>query len=439
MNRFFRTAYASTLTCLCLTLFGVLVSGVKMPFPAFSCLYFGLLLFLLPGASHKLAGKERLFYLIGTVTAFLGFVPLALRHCPPIHWVIHLLGIAAAALYLKILRHRTTHGIFLAKFEFTTVVLLAVIGLVWLGILTGIYQGGDAAARSRAMNLAVSCIVPYSIVMLASGVLLLRGLRAQPGTIDEQAFNRRQLRDTIIFAVLVTLIFAVDPFVYVKQVLYFLLNDVLKPGARYLVQLLNLLLRTVSVEKDPAGETLPTEEAADPEPVPTLAPGEAQGEHYFIEAKDLTLTIAYIFIAIAVLALLYLLAVQIRKLVRTLRERSRSRGSGYPNEIRESIPAKEETDREARPKRRSSDPRERIRWLYGDFLRHLHKVRVRFRRTDTCGEIERRAEDNAAAGPETLSGLTALYEEARYRLEDAPTEADVQAMKEFVDKVKKRA
>ena len=61
MNRFFRTAYATTLVYLLLTLFAVLIARVGMPFPAFSCLYFGLLLCLLPGALPHLNGKERLF------------------------------------------------------------------------------------------------------------------------------------------------------------------------------------------------------------------------------------------------------------------------------------------------------------------------------------------------------------------------------------------
>ena len=44
MNRFFRTAYATTLVYLLLTLVAVLIARVGMPFLAFSCLYFGLLL-----------------------------------------------------------------------------------------------------------------------------------------------------------------------------------------------------------------------------------------------------------------------------------------------------------------------------------------------------------------------------------------------------------
>ena len=438
MNRFFRTAYATTFVYLCLTLSGVLISGAGMPFPAFSFLYFGLLMCLLPGVSPKLAGKERLFYGLGALTALLGFLPIALWHCPPIHWFIHLLGIAAAAVFLSVLRHRTTHGIFMAKYEFSVILLLVVIGMVCLGMVTFIYGDGQASERAALLKLALSNIVPYAVVLLASGVLLLRGLRAQPG-MDEQTFNRRQLRDTLIFAVIVTLVFAVDPFVYLKQAVYFLVTEVLRPGARGLVQLLSLLLKVLSRPKQPSEETMPIEETMEDGQIPVLEPAEADTEHFHFTGDDLTRAIAYVCVAAAALALLCFLAVQIRKMIRNLLERSRNRGSGYPNETREALPPEEGSKRKKKPKKRSSDPRERMRWLYGEFLRHLNKLRVRFAGSNTCGEIERRAEENAAAGPETLSGLTALYEEARYRLEDAPTEADVQAMKEFVDKVKKRA
>ena len=217
MNRFFRTAYSTTLVYLCLTFFVVLFTRIRMPFPAFSCIYFGLLISLLPVVSRRLAGKDRLFYVIGALAAVLGFLPLKLWNCPTAHWVIHLLGIAAAAVFLSVLRYRTTHSDFMAKYSFTAVMLLVLIALVYLSMVTSVYRDGKAAERSEALNLAMNNIVPYAIVLLVTGVLLLRGLRAQEGIVDEHAFNRRQLRDTLIFAVLVTLVFVADPFLYLKK------------------------------------------------------------------------------------------------------------------------------------------------------------------------------------------------------------------------------
>ena len=345
MNRFFRTVYSATLVYLCLALFGVLITGIRMPFPAFSCLYFGLLLFLLPGISQRLIGKERLCHVIGAVTAVLGFLPIAFLHCPMIHWLIHLLGIAAAGVFLSSLRHATTHSFFMANFRFSVASLLILIGFVCLVMLTDIRQDGRAPVRSEAVNLAVSSVVPWAIVLLASGVLLLRGLRAQPGSADEQAFNRRQLRDTLIFAILVTLVFAADPFVWLEKALFFLFSEVLRPSARFLAGYLYSFLRLISFWKEPAEDPLTTEETVEQRPVPTAEPAEVETEHYLVEGNDLSLTLAYIFTAAAVLILLYILALQILKLVRNLRERSRSRGSGYPSETRETLPAKEEKGR----------------------------------------------------------------------------------------------
>ena len=437
MNRFFRTAYATTLVYLCLTLSGVLITGVGMPFPAFSCLYFGLLLFLLPGMSQKLIGKERLFDVIGAVTAVLGFLPIALGRCPMIHWLIHLFGIAAAAVFLSILRHKTTHRLFLAKFEFTVISLCILIGLVCLAVRTVVYRNGQAAVRYAALRLAMNGIVPYAIVLLASGVLFLRGLRAQPGrAIDEQTFNRRQLRDTLIFAILVTLVFAADPFTYLGKAVSFLMNEALRPSFRFLFRLLFSLLRSMSFWNRPTEDSPSAEQTADLNPAPAAEFAEVQTEQSFIEENDMAPIFDFVCLAAWMLILLVILASQILKLARILRNRSRDRGSGYPNETCEMLPVKDGMRREGKPKKRNGDPRERIRFLYGEFLRCLHKRRVEFDQTNTCGEIQHAAEERSIADPSTLSDLTAHYEKARYRMEEMPTEAEAHAMGDLLDRIK---
>ena len=436
MNRFFRTVFSTTIVYLCLTLFGVLITREGIPFLAFSCLYFGLLLFLLPGISQRLAGKERLFEGIGALTAVLGFVPIALMRCPMLHWLIHLAGIAAAAAFLSILRHATTHGIFKAKFEFTVAALAIFIGLVYLVMRTVLYQRGQPTARYEAVSLAMNGVVPYAIVLLATGVLLLRGLRAQPGRVNEQAFNRRQLRDTLIFFLLVTIIFAVDPFVWLGNALFFLLNEVLRPAFRFLAQLFVTVVRSITLWKQPTEDPQPTEDAGGPRPMQAAEQAEAEAAQS-MEEYDSQLPIDYIVLAVVVLILLYILAVQISKLAGNLRKRSRNLGSGYPNETCETLPMQDGTGRQGKPKKRARDPRERIRYLYGDFLRFLHQRRVRIGQSDTCDEIRHAAEKRAVAQPSTLSDLTALYEKARYRMQEAPTEADARGMKDLLDRIKK--
>ncbi len=438
MNRFFRTAYYTTLFYLCLAFFGTLISSVGMPFLAFSCLYFGLLFCLLPGMLRKLSGKEALFYVLGALTAALGFLPIALWHGTILHWLIHLFGIAGTAVFLRALRYRTTHSVFMDEYRLTLVLLLILIGFGCLFTMTGIYQDGQAAVRSETLRQAINGAVPYAIILLVSGTLLLRGLRAQLGIADEQAFNRRQLRDVLIFAVLVTLVFAVDPFVHLKNALSFLLDEVLRPSVRALRQLLASFLSLLPRWEAPSAVTPTPEETVDLGTMPLTELAETEAEHYDIEANDLEHSLTYIYIAIVALVLLYILVLQIARLIRNLKEHSGNRGGGYPNETCEKIPMKEETGREGKPRRRSRDPRERIRYLYGEYLRCLKKRRVQFSDTDTCGEIRQHAEERSVAELSELSDLTVCYEKARYRLTETPTEADAERMEELLDGIKKR-
>ncbi len=439
MNRFFRTAYAMTLAYLFATILAVLITGVKVPFAAFSCLYFGLLIALLPAASQKLSGKEPLFGCIGAAVALLGFLPIVLRHCPLLHYFVHAIGIACAAVFCSVLRHRTTHDDFEAKYKFTIITVLIMIGFIYLGLLSGIYESGMVTASRENMRLAMNCIVPIAIVLLVTGVLLLRGLRAQDGTIDERTFNLRQLRDTLIFAALVTLIFAVDPFPFLKKAAVFLFKDVLRPAASFLARMLAALLQMMSCAR-PEAERAPETPAptADPEAPPVAQLAETQPEHYKIDGKDLSLTISYIFLAAAAVVLLVILALQIKKLVKRLRDRSKNRGRGYPHEKRETISVKNEAhSRGKQPKKRGGTPRERMRYLYAEFLHYLRRVPIRFADTNTCREIEARAKSGLLADSSDLSDFSGLYEQARYREEDVPTEDDERRMKTLLGRIKK--
>ena len=437
MNRFLRTAYASTLAYLCLALLPALITGVAMPFAAFSCLYFGLLLTLLPAASKKLAGKEPLFTLLGAVVALFGFALLAILHCPLLHYFVHLAGILFAVAFLFLLRHRTTHADFKAKYQFIAVLVLIVIGFIYLSLLAGVDRNGDVPVQSENVRLAVNGIVPFAITLLMTGVLLLRGLRAQAGVVDERAFNLRQLRDTLIYAALVTVVFLIDPFVYLKKAVGFLLNDVLRPVASFLARLLSEFLYLISCTRPEAGTPMPTPvPTADPNQLPVTKPVEVTPEHYYLEGDKLTLTLSYIFVAITALILLAILAFQIRKLIKRLRGGSKNRGRGYPHETREALSPETAEVGARRPRKRSEDPRERIRYLYAEFLRFLSKAPIRIRRTDTCGEIERRAEKGLNTDPSNLSDLTELYEKARYRQNDAPTADEAARMKTLLARIR---
>ena len=441
MNRFFRTAYAATLVYLCLAFSVALITGIGMPFPAFSCLYFGLMLFLMPGISYSPAGQRPLFYLIGAVTAFSGFLPIAIARCPLVHWLIHLAGIGAAAAFLLTLRHRTTHALFLKRFRLISVLIFILIGAVCVTLRMDIFRAGEASERYAAVSLAANGAVPYAIVLLTTGVLLLRGLRAQPGRmIDERIFNRRQLRDTFVFAVLVTLVFAADPFVYLEEALSFLREEAIRPFLRSLARLLALLLPSLSSGKLPEKQSVSSGEGTGLRPVPKSEFVEVQEGIAYRESDpplSVDRDIMTAAMALIVLFILAVLALLIRKLIKKPRKRGRDRGSGYPRETYEDLPSKEGKGREGRPKKRNGDPRERIRYLYGEFLRCLRARRVRFGETNTCGEIRQAAKPRSAAARSALSELTALYEAARYRMREAPSTADADEMRDLLDRIKK--
>ena len=441
MNRFFRTAYATALAYLVLTLFAVLITAERMPFSAFSCLYFGLFLALLPGAAPKLEGREPLFLALGGMTAILGFLPLVLFQSPLLFYALHAVGITLAALFLVLLRHRTTHADFKAKYHFTVILLLLVIGFVYLALLAGVDKSGLISSFNHGtVQLAVNTIVPMTITLLVTGVLLLRGLRAQEGVVDEKAFNRRQIRDTLIFAAVVSVLFAVDPFPYLKQGLFAFVNHVIRPAAGALARGFAWLLNLISCTPVPIEEMQPTPEPTlDPEGPPLVPMAETEPERYYIdEGPDLTMTLAYIFLGIAAAALLAILTVQIVKLIRKLKNRGKKRGRGYPHEEREKLQPEEEPGAEKKPKKRSEDPRERMRYLYGEFLRHLRRIPVPFERSSTCGEIRRNAQKWLRADPDDVSGFTDLYEQARYREKEDPTDADAHRMKTLLGRIRKK-
>lgn len=439
MNRFFRTAYAATLAYLCMTLFAVLITGVNMPFPAFSCLYIGLLLALLPEISPKQAGREPLFILIGAAAALLGFLPIMLLHCPLTHYVVHLAGIAFAAAFCPLLRHRTTHSDFQAKYKFTVVLLLILIGFIILALLSGIGESGIVLIQSENVRLAINGVVPLAIVLLVTGVLLLRGLRAQEGVVDEKAFNRRQLRDTLLFAAIVTAVFFVDPFFYLKKAAAFLFTEAVRPAAFFLARMLSALLNLMACARPETEQAAPTPPpTSDPKEMPIAQLAETKPERYWIEGKDLSLVISYIFLAVAAVVLLVILALQIRKLIKSLRKRSKNRGRGYPHETRETIPAAAVARRRDKPKMRSEDPRERMRYLYAEFLRYLRRIPIRFGEANTCREIEKRAKNGLYVGSADLSDFSDLYEKARYRQKDKPTDTEARRMKKLLDRIKKR-
>lgn len=440
MNRFFRTAYATTLVYLFLSLIAALATGIGVPFLSFLCLYFGLLVALLPHAMPKQQGREALMAVLGVLLALLGFLPILLNGGRAIHCIVHGLGMLAAAVFFRLLRYRTTHNDFIAKFRFTLVVLLVLIAGLYLSLLLGtaedIFQ-----VRKEHVSRALDHLAPLVILLLMTGVLLLRGLRGLQGTMDEKTFNRRQLRDLLIYGSLVSVLFLVDPFRYLSRGLSFLWEDVVRPAMRFLAWAFERLLELLA-NKEPKFAPPTPEATPDPAdyylPLPAETVMEQEPTQYKIDdAGEETLyrTILYIFLAALAAVLLAILVVEARKLLRRLRDRGTS-GRGYPHEIRESLDRADGAGKAERPKKRGADPRIRIRYLYGQFLRYLRRVPIRIEPADTCGKIQEHTKKALRVSDRDLAAFTALYEQARYHDGAAPTEQDAARMKKLLDKLK---
>ncbi|MBO4384897.1 MAG: hypothetical protein J5854_05710 [Clostridia bacterium] len=441
MNRFFRTAFSTSLVYLVLALIAALITGKGVPLPAFTCLYFGLLIMLLPYAMPKLAGREALFALLGVLAALAGCLFLLLFRCAVAHYLAHLMGMLAAALFMSTLKHRTTHDDFAAKFRFAVIAMIALIASVYFSILIGITEEIMLPAETERVRKAFDSIIPIAIITLMTGVLLLRGLRGMQGSVNEKAFNRRQLRDVVIYASAVTAVFVVSP--YFHDVLVWLMNKVVRPAFRWILWAINRLLDLMANKKPLFDDTKPELTPVPDEdlmPLPTNMVTELEPESYKIdEAAETGLykTLVYIMIGIAAAVLIVILVIELRKLIKKLRDRGGSRGRGYPNEIREALDDEDEKDRADKPKKRSPDPRVRIRWLYAEFLRFLRRVPVRIKPSDTCGNINDRTKKALRVNRGDLSEFRDIYEQARYNMTEAPTDRDAARMKTLLDSLKK--
>lgn len=381
MTRFFRTAFAVSLASLILTLISVVATGVHMPFAVFSCLLFGLLLFLLPEAVSKLESKKTLFALLGAGVALLGFLPLLILRCPVFHYVAHGLSILAAAIFLASLRHNTTHNNFKARFVFITVILICLLTYFVVSATTmrrfanSVYS--QPVLDPESLKLALNDIIPLAIVLLASGVLCLRGLRAQNGAVDSKSYQRRQLRDALIFTVSVSVIFLILPLL--KPVWTLFAEKVLAPIGRLFASLLERIVskamesNALSQFNEAVASAKPTQAPSQAAPIATPSPssGAIFENHTPPPAEIRQGTYLYTLIAFLIIAIVITLAaIILMKALRRFKKHERS----YPNESREELPETDEPKKEKKLAKHSADPRRRMRYLYADFLKQLKKV-----------------------------------------------------------------
>lgn len=439
MNRFLHTAYFTSYTYLVLVLFAVILTGVDMPLLPYLCLLSGVLLIRLPVAFDRFAGKQAAFAAFGVLAVLLGMLPLFLYACPTVHFIAYGLSAAAGVLLCAVLQKKTNYTNFLSVLRISLSVLGSVIVLAFLVVIPLLHDERVLPFGWDRILIAVNSAVPVAITLLLIGILLLRQLRSEQGGMDAKTVNRRQMRDLSVFGAVVGAVFVIHMFVHLRSAFDVLYNKVILPLLKWIVW---LFAETIGRIKRPEKLTPPPENVQYGEPTmdPDLLMPEETNEtaNPALQLNDISAIykiVLGIFITVAVVVLIILIISGIRKYLERYRGRKIVRG--YPNETVEQITEEEPAQqKEEPPKKHSEDPRMRMRYQYGEFLRYLRKKSVAVKRTDTCGAIKEQADAGLCAASKDLDGFTQLYEKARYQQSAAVTDADASQMKSLFDRIK---
>lgn len=442
MNRLLRTVYSVSYVYLPLTLIAVVVTGVDMPLLSYLCLLSGVLLALLPAVFERLANRKAAFAALGALAALLGFLPILLQACLLMQIIAYGLGVAAGVVFCALRHSQTSRVWFLHTFRISLGLMVTAIFVLLVVVIPLLHDNGVTSLDRTRIRLALDNIIPVMILLLSTGVLLLRQLRSEQGGLDPQIIKRRQMRDLSVFGTLVGATFVIHLFVHLRNVFSHLYDRVLYPMLVRLAGLLTDLFKQKSAMSDlfpayqqpyemPDASIFPTA----PDPTPAGEPSDiASFDPMLLDREVVYKVLLGIFIASAVLVFGVLIAGAVRRFLE--RYRGRKDVPGYPNETVEQIPEEEPEQKEEPPRKHSDDPRERMRYQYGEFLRCLRKTTVTVERTNTCGEIRRNADAKLRVEPETLNEFTDLYEKARYRQREAVTDGDAHRMKTLLGKIK---
>ncbi len=427
MNRFFRAAFAAALVYLTLGFAAALITGTAQPMLSFLCLYTGLLVAFLPDIISRQEKRSTLFMLFGAAIALFGF--LFVLRLSWLHAAVHAIGIAAAVYFALTLRHNITYHSFKARFGFALIALA--LAFVMVNAFNSVFSENEIQDL-KYLKLAVSSEIPVLIVLLITGVLLLRLLRGQKGEVDKKAFNRRQLRDTLMLIGASILLFVINPLRYIKLIR----DNVLSPFLRRLGEWLLLLFRHRRVYKEEI-TVLPTQ-IVEHAPLPTAPPEvDWNMEAAPVYEKD-TKPLVILFLVTVGIVSLVILIIAARKLLRKLKDKERGHGEGYPRVVTRKMPSEDEDQKKDRPSRFSRDPRKRMRYTYKEYLRHLRSLNVPIRAADTCTEINEASYERLSIKEKQVSTdeLTDLYKLARYRMEHEPTKSDADRMRQLFNEIK---
>lgn len=433
MNRFLRVSFIVGMAYTLAGLFVGSITGVMYPFGCYAMMWLGTLVFMLGTIVPKLNRYDALFKPLGGVIEALGFIFIIINKCAPIYYVFHAVMLVGSVLLAVFLKYNTIHRDFAAKFKFSVIAMLLIFCL--MGLLTG---GSENVFFNMDFTVAAMInSIPSFIISIVMGILLLRGLRASVGIVDETEFNKRQLRDTVMFfggCVLVIVTGLPRLIVRLAELISStLINPLLLQFEKLMYNFVELL-----VNKNPPNVSgnqnivQPTPNGVDITPMPT--PGLTQSvtaEHVEDKSDEMVKILLILFAIILGAIILY---VVISKL---FKRGKRVVSFGYPYEESETI----EDDAKMREKpvsRHSRLPRQKIRYYYYSFLKHIHRKGGEFRRSDTCEQVSDIAEGLVKGRTQELKEFSGVYRKARYNFSEEPTSEDAKRAKQLLDSLSKQ-
>ncbi len=276
---------------------------------------------------------------------------------------------------------------------------------------------------------ALTAAIPYLLVFLSSGVMMLQALRYRSATESRKQFELFQIGQTILFFIAsftLTAAGILDKLFYgVIQPVWNMVSSLAVGVFRELMAVLNKTVPDINIDlsfdKEGYEEALneAKEEAAEKfvEGVPF---GGAAGQ-----AKENVKEVDYtgLFVALVIIAGIIILAVLLSN--RGIRARKASLA------VESEELSEEDGGKEERPKKHSPNPVVVIRYYYCAFMKKAATRERELADSDTTKEIAGKYSQKLSAKPDKAEEITEIYRKARYSGEKM-TQEEAAKMKKLV-------
>lgn len=314
-------------------------------------------------------------------------------------------------------RYKLYYDSFLSLFR--TLLIL----IVTVDVLLCFYNGGQGFS-------SIGCAVPYFIVFLGAGVLLLQSLRYASSRGDKKRFEKFQYRQTAAFfgsCILLTVGRVVELFAWLYHAF---VQPVFEFAFLYLVQLFRALFTTEnpSVNKNVIDQAyLKFYENNAAKQLPDLKNKlskivDASEKNY----KQTDYTVAIVIVGILVVIFVFILL---------MGGKQKKHAAEEVLDERESVEAEDEP--EVKLKKRSGNPLLVIRYYYRAFIRKTETSKRPVFASDTTKDIREKYLKRRSEAKEVTGELTEIYRRARYSGQSM-TKEDAAKMRSLVEQCKEK-